>query len=118
MVDYSLIKNQKLRQLIILSESIASLPEGEQLKMIERIAQLPPEGETAMIAALEDEQEKIRQAKRAKGITPEMELEQIKQNTAAIFALKRQFDTAVVRENEKSEKANSDVAAEDILKTL
>jgi len=100
MIDFDLIKNGQLRLLVVASESINSLPEADAQSMVEHIAQLPKEGEDAMIKALANEQEQIAAAKRAKGITPEMERQQVEKNMQRLFAIKKDFERTVRKENE------------------
>ena len=118
MIDFDLIKNAQLRLLVAASESINSLPEDQAQAMVERIAQLPAEGEQAMIKALTDEQNQILKAKRARGITPEMEQQQLEQNMQKIVAIQKDFEHVVRQENEKLEIDASEKAAEDILKKI
>ena len=118
MVDYSVIKNEKLRQLVMISESIASLDEAGILAMVKQIAQLPEEGQTAMINALEDEQKQIRAAKIAKGITPEKELEKVTIQAQKVAFANRSFDRVVRQEDEKAERLATDANAEDLITSL
>lgn len=100
------------------SESIHSLPEDDAQAMIDQIAALPDEGQTAMAAALEDEQRMIEEAKKAKGISPEQEIREIEENMAKVSEIKRDFESSVRRINEKKEKDESDKAAEELLKEI
>ncbi len=116
MIDYSKIKNEKLRQLVLLSESIQSQSEEAIQVMVERVAELPEEGEDLMIASLEDEQNQIRAIKNAKEITPEMEIEQLNQNNQKILAAKRHLEKVVRSENEKNERTQVNGVADDLRK--
>lgn len=118
MVDYSLIKNEKLRQLVMLSESINSLEDAALETIIERISALPEEGEKEMIKALEDEQGQIKAAKLAKGITPEIEMEQLEEKKLQVVAVTHDLDKTVRVEHEKVEVAETASAAEDLIKNL
>jgi len=118
MPQYDLIQNEQLRILVMASESIHSLPEDEEQSMIERIAALDENSQAAMIKTLEDEQRQIAAAKRAKGITPEMELAQISESMSKVAAIKHDFEMAVLKENEREESQKSEQAAEDILKDI
>lgn len=121
MADYSKIKNERLRQLVMLSESIHSQEEAEIQMMIDRVAELPPEGQEAMIAALEEEQKQIRAAKLAKGITPEMEMKEMKElekNSLKLANIKHDFDAAVLGIKKEKEQKESGAAAENILKNI
>ncbi len=115
MVNYSIIQNEHLRQLVILSESIHSLPADQLEVMIQRIAALPEEGQLALIKTLEDEQQKIKAAKLAKGITPEMELKQMEENSLKVTAIKYEFETGVRKENEKIDAKQSEEEAEKLI---
>jgi hypothetical protein len=112
------IKDEHLRQLVMLSESINTLPEDDIQKMVTQIAALEGDAQKAMTATLEDEQRQIAAAKRAKGITPEMELEQIKENSTKLASIKRDFDMTVARENQNLESVASAAAAEDLLRDI
>lgn len=118
MPQYDSIKNENLRMLVMSSESIHSLPEEQSQAMINQIAALDDNGQAALTATLEDEQKQIAAAKRAKGITPEMEMAQISENMAKVSAIKRDFEMAVLKENEREETVQSEAAAEDILKKI
>ena len=118
MPNYDNIKNEKLRQLVTLSESIHSQPEEVAQAMIDQIAALPEEGQTAMITAMEDEQKAIQEAKAAKGITPEQEIRDIEENMAKVSTIKRDFESSVRKINEEKEREESDKEAEDLLKKL
>lgn len=118
MPDYQPIRSERLRTLVMASESIQSLPDEQVQMMITQIAALDDNGQSAMIATLEDEQRQIAAAKRARGITPEMELAQINENMAKVSAIKHDFEMSVLKENEREEVAQSDKAAEDLLKNI
>ncbi len=118
MADYDLIKNTELRLLVTASESIRSLKEQEIQQWVERIAALPPEGERAMLVALRDEQEQIRKAKLAKGITPEMERAEREKKMEKVYAIKKDFEKVVRIENEKTANNESSAEAESLLKKL
>lgn len=115
---YYPIQNEKLRYLVMASESIHSLDEGNIQKMIFQVANLPVEAQQPMIEALEDEQRQIVAAKRAKGITPEMDIKIIEKRTAEVRIIKRNFEIVVRVENEKVEVAKSQREAEDLLKEI
>lgn len=118
MPDYSKIQNERLRNLVMLSESIHSLPESEIQAMIDRVTELPPEGQEAMTSALEDEQKQIQEAKQAKGITPEMETQEIEENSLKLSKIKHDFDTAVLEVKKEKEEKDSEAAAASIIKNL
>jgi len=118
MPDYTPIQNEKLRQLVLLSESINSLPEEQLQVTVTRIGGLAGPDQEAMIKVLEDEQRLIEAKKRARGLTPEMELAEIKERRSKVVAIKRDFESAVNRENERVDTVESDKAAEDALKDL
>jgi hypothetical protein len=118
MAYYYTIPNERLRMLVMASESIHSLPDEDIQRMVAQISNLNKDGEDAMINTLEDEQRQIAATKRARGITPEMELAQINENMAKVAAIKHDFEMAVLRENEREESEKSNAAAEDILKDI
>jgi len=118
MAYYYTIQNERLRMLVMASESIHSLPEEDVQRMVSQISNLNEDGEAAMVATLEDEQRQIAAAKRARGITPEMELATINDNMAKVAAIKHDFEMAVLRENDREEREKSTAAAEDILRDI
>jgi hypothetical protein len=118
MAYYYTIRNERLRMLVMASESIHSLGDEDVQRMVSQISNLNDDGEAAMISTLEDEQRQIAAAKRARGITPEMELAQINDNMAKVSAIKHDFEMAVLRENEREETEKSSSAADDILKSI
>jgi len=118
MLNYNPIQNESLRTLVMLSESIHSLPEDAVQNMVAQIANLDVDGQKALIATLEDEQKQIAAAKAAKGITPEMEMKQIKENSAKIAAIKRDFEMTVARERQGEEAAAAGAQAENLLRDI
>jgi len=118
MPQYDPIRNERLRTLVMASESIHSLPEQDVQKMVAQISTLDESGQAALTATLEDEQRQIAAAKRARGITPEMELAQINDNMAKVSSIKHDFEMAVLKENEREESQKSEQAAEDLLKNI
>lgn len=117
MINFDLIKNMELRLLVTASESINSLSAQDIEVMVSRIAALPVEGQLEMIDALRDEREQARAAKLARGITPEMEAQQIKNSTALLAAETRGFDMEVNKAREAAAR-NEEGAPENILNTL
>lgn len=118
MANFAVIQNEKLRDLIIRSESINSLPEDKRQQMIDKIALLQEAGVNAMIAILEQEQAKISAAKLAKGITPEIEHQQMQKKIVEVVAIKREFETGVRVELERVDREETLKAAEDLLRNL
>lgn len=118
MAYYYTIPNERLRMLVMASESIHSLDDEDVQRMVSQISTLNEDGEAAMISTLEDEQRQIAAAKRARGITPEMELAQISENMAKVSAIKHDFEMAILRENEREESEQSSAAAESILQDI
>jgi len=92
---------------VISSESIHSLADDDVQAMVSQISNLTVEGQMAMISALEDEQKQITQVK----------LRQVQSDSMSLTGIKHDFEMAVVRENRKMEKADSD-EAEDILRDI
>lgn len=117
MINYDLIKNMELRLLVTASESINSLPAPNIEVMVSRIAALPVEGQLEMIDALRDEREQVRAAKLARGLTPEVEAQQIKNSAALLAAETRGFDMEVNKAREAAAKSEEG-EPENILKTL
>jgi hypothetical protein len=115
---YYPIKNDRLRELTMLSESINTLPEDDVQKVVEQIAALDTDAQNAMIATLEDEQKQIAAAKLAKGITPDVELAQIKENSVRLASVKRDFDMTVARENQNQEAIAAAAEADNLLSEI
>jgi len=115
---YYPIENERLRMLVMASESIHSMAEDDVQKMVAQIAVLDEDGQAAMVETLEDEQRQIAAAKRAKGITPEMELAQINKDTAKLSAIEHEFEMAAAKENERSDREESQKKAEEIIKDV
>ena len=119
MLQYNLIKNRELHELVMRSESIQSLPEKEAQDLIEKIAALPEEGQREMLKALEEEQRAITKAKAKKGIkTPEDEAKEIEAKTAQIKQITHEFKATVRKEEEGSEQEKTAEAAEKLLSEL
>jgi len=118
MLDYSLITNEQLRQLVIRSESVNSLSEDQIQAMVNKMALLPESGTTAMIAVFEKEQQKIQNAKTAKGIPPEIEQKRLDEKISAVAGIKREFETGVKVETERVDQEATLMAAEELLKDL
>ncbi len=117
MVDYSIIKNDHLRALVMISESIGSLEETAISRMVERIARLPEQGQTDMITALEDERRQIEAATTAHK-APEKALEEVSAQEKKLILVNRSFDRVVREENEKTEQSESSAHADDLLHSL
>lgn len=101
MPNYSLIKNRKLRDLVMNSESINSQSEEAITEMVGKIAGLPKEGRAAFIEALRDEEDQVRRAKEAQGITPESELKGIEENSIALKGIDSKLGRDVRAANEQ-----------------
>lgn len=115
---YYPIQNERLRQLVMMSESIHSMEEKDIQKMVAQIANLTADGQTAMITALEDEQRQIEKARLAKGITPEAEMRAWQLNTTKMIAIKHDFEMSVRNVDRKRQAEESEKAAEDILREM
>jgi hypothetical protein len=118
MTHYLLIKNKKLRALVMTSESIQSLSEKEIEKMLFRIFTLPEKGQQKLMKALEKEQSQIRKTKRAKGITPLQEKKKIDEHKTKLMSIKHQFDASVRKIKESHKQKESDQMAEDLLQSI
>lgn len=103
--------------LVMASESIRSQREDDIQKMVSAIAALNEDGQVAMIATLEDEQNQIMAAREAQGIAKEA-TRAMKENTAKVYGIKRDFEMSVQKESERTSTEESSRAAEDILKKL
>jgi len=114
---YYNIPNEHLRMLVMASESIHSLAEDDLQKTIEQIAGLDEEAQVAMIATLEDEQRAIAAAKRARGITPKMEMAHLNRDIVALETIRHEFENAVLQEKERAANEQHG-SAEDILKNI
>jgi hypothetical protein len=115
---YYTIPNERLRMLVMASESIHSMREDDVQKMITQIAALDEDSQDAMIETLEDEQRQIAAAKRARGITPEMELAQINKDMAKLSAIEHEFEMAIAKESARADREESEKKAEEIIKDV
>ena len=115
---YYPIENERLRMLVMASESIHSMAEDDVQKMVAQIAVLDEDGQDALVETLENEQRQIAAAKRARGITPEMELAQINENMAKLSAIEHEFEMAMAKENARAEREESGKEAEEIIKDV
>jgi hypothetical protein len=114
---YYHIEDERLRMLVLASESVHSLAEDDCQKMIDQIAGLDPDAQEAMVSTLEEEQRQIAAAKRARGITPRMELAAIGKKMLKLETIEREFVAAVRAEEERSAQEESG-KAEDVLAGL
>jgi len=113
-MDYSKIKNPKLRELAAASKSIKSMPADQAEQMLREIAKIPPEGEAELIQAFENEQVKL--AEIAEASQPSREdmvasIDKLKQ-------IKKKFTGDVLKEHESADAAITAQEATDLLKKL
>lgn len=121
MVDYSLIKNEKLRTMVMESESIHTLAEAEIQAMVGKIAKLNPEGEQAFLEALENEKQEVERAKAGEQIDPEeatVMMQKVQENDQKLTNVIRSFDTFVRGTREESVREVENQQAEELLKLL
>lgn len=118
MLNYSGIKNDHLRELIMHSESIHAQPENVAQEIINNIAVLDPAKEQETIMMFESEQKEIQNSKLARGITPEMEIQYIEQNEKKLTEINKEFDTNVRKYKEDKSEKEDELAAEDLLNQL
>lgn len=118
MLNYSGIKNDHLRELIIHSESIHAQPENVAQEIINNIAVLDPGKEQQTIMMFEAEQNEIQKSKLAQGITPEMEIQYIEQNEKKLTEINKEFDTNVRKYKEDKSEKEDEIEAEDLLNQL
>lgn len=118
MLNYDLIKNERLKLLVMVSESINSLPAEEIQKMIEKIAAAPEEIQKEIMASLEAEQKEIQKTKLAIGITPEMEKREIEEQMQKITTIKKGLEHVVHEEEQKNEARDAQLKAEAVLNKL
>ena len=118
MAYYYPIQNERLRLLVIASESIHSLDEKQLQKVILQIAMLPPEGQEAMISALEDEQKQIIAAQAARGISKADQLITIHKKTEQVRIIRRNYEIFVRVEEEKVEVGRVEREADNLLRDL
>lgn len=115
---YYPIQNEQLRMLVMMSESIHSMPVRDIQKMVAQISNLTEDGQMAMITALEDEQKQIAAARLARGITPEVQMRALQSNTAKVNAIGRDLEMSVRKEDRRRQAAEAEKAAEDILREI
>ncbi|MCC7196911.1 hypothetical protein IT413_01805 [Candidatus Peregrinibacteria bacterium] len=118
MLDYSRIKNDRLKELIMHSESIHAQPENVAQEIINNIAALDPEKEQESIQMFESEQKEIQSAKLARGITPDMEIQYIEQNQKKLTEINKEYDTGVRKYQEEKTQKQDEKEAEDLLNQL
>ncbi len=118
MLDYSRIKNDRLRELIMHSESIHAQPENVAQEIINNIAMLDPAKEQQTIMMLEEEQKEIQNSKLAKGITPEMEIQYIELNQKKLTEINKAYDTDIRKYKEEKSEKQDEKEAEDLLNQL
>jgi len=118
MLNFSGIKNEKLRQLVSASESIKSLPEEQGQAMVDKMAALPESSVGPMVKVFEEEAKKIAAAKLAKGITPEIEQKKLEEKIVAVHKIKKDFECGVRVEEERVDQEAVLVAADELLKKL
>lgn len=118
MPDYSKIEDEHLRHLLMESESIRSRPETEIQTIIEGIAALDPAKQKEIAAVLEEEQKRVEEAKLAKGITPEMEIQEIEKNENKLMEIKHEYDNSIRKYREEKSKKEDGLEAEKILELL
>jgi hypothetical protein len=118
MLDYSKIKNEHLRELIMHSESIHAQPENVAQEIINNIAMLDPAREQQTVMMLEAEQKEIQNSKLARGITPEMEIDYIELNRKKLTEINKEYDTNVRKYKEEKSEKQDEQEAEDLLNQL
>jgi hypothetical protein len=118
MLDYSKIKNEHLRELIMHSESIHAQPENVAQEIINNIAMLDPAREQQTVMMFESEQKEIQNSKLARGITPEMEIDYIELNRKKLTEINKEYDTNVRKYKEEKSEKQDEQEAEDLLNQL
>lgn len=109
MVNYNLIKNLELQQLIALSPSMQGLPASRLARMIEKISALPAEGQRAIIDQLEKERMEMGTGN---------QLRQVEKDIIKVESVKHGFDAEIRREKTQKEMEKSDEEAANLLKNL
>ena len=118
MLNYSKIKNEHLKELIMHSESIHAQPENVAQEIIDNISMLDPAREQQTVMMFEAEQQEIQNSKLAKGITPEMEIDYIELNRKKLSEINKEFDTNVRKYKEEKSEKQDEQEAEDLLNQL
>jgi ABC-type protease/lipase transport system fused ATPase/permease subunit len=106
MVDFSIINNEKLRELVMASKSIMSLPENDLQTMVERISQMPPEGENAFMEALQ------------KDAAPPEKIGLLQRSIEKLKQIKKKLTGGILKIKEKSEEKIDQTAADNLLKNI
>lgn len=112
---YDLVTNQRLRELVQKSASIQSLGDEQKQAMIERIAQLPPEGQQEMIALLEEEAAAINSGKI---LSPEAKQKMMEEGMRKMTFAKKDMKKKILVEGEKVEVEQSNLIANQLLQKL
>lgn len=115
MPNYIKIQNEQLRKLVMISQSIASLSENDQIIMINQIVELDSEGQQELVKTLLEEQKTIA---RSQAVLAEQRVAHVDKNIALVLQIKQKFDTDVRKINEKEEVAQEEKSAENLLKQL
>lgn len=118
MLDFSKIKNESLRTLVMTSASILSQPEARAQQIIDSIANLPSDKEQEMMAALQEEQKTIQNSKLAQGVTPESEIEEVEKDSQKLSEIKHEYDTSVRKNREEKSQTEDAGTADNILESL
>ncbi len=115
MSDFSIITNQKLRELAEKAASIQSLDEEQRNALIEQIAQLPEAGQNEMIELLENEAATLASGK----ILSSAETQQkLVESLRTLKTAKKSIDKEILVAREQNEVENSNLVADQLLQKL
>ena len=115
MVNYELIQNIELRQLVLGSQSIATLSDEEKNIMVERMAKTPAPGQLMLIQSLRDDQIPAGTTQHATVIVSAMTVEE---KNRAVTQIKKDFEKTVLTEHEKTDAIDSAQAADKLLNNI
>ncbi len=120
MVDYSIIKDEKLKKLVMESKVIGALEEVKITEMLSKIARLTPEGVQKFTEALEAQKNELDTAAQVSA-----DPEKLKAMTADIVdkkmkvtAIMRNFFSSVRGFRETEARVSDDIEAEKLLQLL
>lgn len=115
MQDCTKIQNEQLRKLVMISQSIATLSENDQIIMINQITELDSEGQQELEKTLLEEQKTIA---RSQAALAEQRVAHVDKNIALVIQIKQKFDTDASKINEKKEEEQEAQSEENLLKQL
>ena len=110
MVDFTKIQNPLLRILVSESASIATLSDEQKTMIVEKIANMPPEGQGSLMAALTEEKQQMQ-----KPVTSTISYEKVSKSTNLLKGSMNAFHSDVRKIQQTSMEQNDSSAAKNLL---